>query len=80
MKSLLCFQIKGQYKAHVMDKKAHSRDNKMMRKMGLDYDSGSEERITDEEEWIQQNCPFAQSNDDVCAATDEEDTTSDDEE
>lgn len=56
MKSLLCFQIKGRYKAHVMDKKARSRDKKIMRKMGLAYDSGSEERITDEDEWIKQNC------------------------
>ena len=73
MKNLLYFQIKGQYKAHVDAKKARSHDKIIMRKLGLAVDSGFEDMITEEEVWVQKHYPWARSDKDVPAASDEKD-------
>ena len=67
MKKLLCFQVKGQNKEHVEAKKAHSRDKAIMRQVGLNVSSGSEDRITDEDAWVRVHCPWTDS-DEGCDA------------
>ena len=49
-----------------------------MRKLGLAVDSGSEDRITEEEAWVQEHCPWVESDEDVPAAFDEEDDEEED--
>ena len=59
MKALFCMQAKGQYKAHVNAKMARRHDKAIMRQVGLEVESGSEERITDEEPWTRQHCRWS---------------------
>ena len=47
--------------AHVSEKKARRRHKELMRQFGATIASGSEGKITDEEEWIQQHCPWTDS-------------------
>ena len=47
--------------AHVSEKKAKSRHKELMHHLGVTVASGSEGRITDEEEWVQQHCPWTDS-------------------
>jgi hypothetical protein len=61
MKKLFCIESQGQYRAHVADKKARSRDKAMMRHLGMDVTSGCEDRITEEEPWIAQHCKWSDS-------------------
>ena len=46
---------------HVADKQARSRHKELMRQLGATVASGSESQITEEEEWIQQHCPWTDS-------------------
>ena len=46
-------------------KMARRRDKAIMRQVGLEVESGSEERITDEEPWIRQNCWWSDSEEDT---------------
>lgn len=71
MKALFFFQAKGQYKAHVDAKKACSRDKMIMWKIGLDVHSGSNDKITDEEDWIKANSKWTDSEEEVSSASDE---------
>ena len=57
MKKLFYMESHGQYMSHVSEKKAHRCHKELMRQLGASVNSGSEERITDEEEWVQQHCP-----------------------
>ena len=61
MKKLFCIEAKGQYRAHVAEKAARTRHKTMMRALGQEITSGSEERVTDEEEWISQHCKWSDS-------------------
>ena len=45
----------GQYMTHVAEKKARGRHKELMRQMGAIVISGSEDQLTEEEEWIQQH-------------------------
>jgi hypothetical protein len=72
MKKHFYFEAHGQYKAHVAQKKACSHDKSIMRHVGLEAISGSEDRITSEEEWISKNCKWTDSDDDQPAAAEEE--------
>ena len=51
----------GQYMTHVAEKKARGRHKELMRQMGATVISGSEDQLTEEEEWIQQHCPWTDS-------------------
>ena len=75
MKKLFCIQAQGQYKAHVAAKKARGRDKAMMRHLGMELSSGSEDKITDEEEWISKNCKWSESEEDVQPAAEEEESS-----
>ena len=44
---------------------ARRRDKASMRQVGLEVQSGSEERITDEEPWIRQHCQWSESEEDT---------------
>ena len=55
MKKLFCMEAHGQYMAHVAEKKSRGRDKLIMRQLGVEVASGSEDRITDEEEWTTQH-------------------------
>ena len=61
MKKLFCMESHGQYMSHVSEKKARRSHKELMRQLGATVNSGSEERITDEEEWVQQHCPWTDS-------------------
>ena len=61
MMKLFCMESHGQYMTHVADKQARSRHKELMRQLGATVPSGSEGKITDEEEWIQQHCPWTDS-------------------
>ena len=65
MKALFCMQDYEQYKAHVNAKMARRRDKAIMRQVGLEVESGSEERIIDEEPWITQHCRWSESEEDT---------------
>ena len=52
MKKLFCMESHGQYMAHVSEKKVKSRHKELMRQFGAIVNSGTEGKITDEEEWI----------------------------
>ncbi|KAE8779202.1 hypothetical protein D1007_47737 [Hordeum vulgare] len=67
MKDLFYFHAKGQYKAHVDAKKAHSREKMIMRKIGLEVQSGSEDTIMDEEYWIKEHCKWSGSEEEASA-------------
>ena len=45
----------------VAEKHARVRHKELMRQMGATVASGSEGRITEEEEWIHQHCPWTDS-------------------
>ena len=47
--------------AHVSEKKARRRHKELMRQFGATIASGSEGKITDEEEWVQQHCSWTDS-------------------
>ena len=47
--------------AHVSEKKARSRHKELMRQLGATVASGSEGKITDEEELVQQHCLWTDS-------------------
>ena len=51
----------GQYMTHVAEKKARGRHKELMHQMGSIVISGSEDQLTEEEEWIQQHCPWTDS-------------------
>ena len=61
MKKLFCMESHGQYISHVSEKKARRRHKELMQQLGATVNSGSEERITDEEVWVQQHCPWTNS-------------------
>ena len=61
MKKLFCIESHGQYMTHVAEKKARGRHKEIMRQMGAIVISGSEDQLTEEEEWIQQHCPWTDS-------------------
>ena len=61
MKKLFCMEAHGQYMTHVGEKKARSRHKELMRQLGATVNSGSEDQLTEEEEWIQQHCPWTDS-------------------
>ena len=61
MKKLFCMESHGQYMSRVSEKKARRHHKELMRQLGATINSGSEERITDKEEWIQQHCPWTDS-------------------
>ena len=42
-------------------KMAHCRDKAIMRQVALEVQSGSEERIADEEQWTRQHCRWSES-------------------
>ena len=46
---------------HVVEKQARSRHKELMRVLGATVGSGSEGKIIDEEEWVQQHCPWSDS-------------------
>ena len=52
MKKLFCMESHGQYMTHVAEKKARGRHKELMRQMGAIVISGSEDQLTEEEEWI----------------------------
>ena len=72
MKQLFCIQAQGQYKAHVAEKKARSRDKAMMRHLGMEITSVSEDKITDEEEWISTHCRWSDTEEEVPQAAAED--------
>ena len=43
------------------EKAARTRHKTMMRALGQEITSGSEEHVTDEEEWISQHCKWSDS-------------------
>ena len=53
MKKLFCMEAHGQYMTHVAEKKARGRHKELMRQLGATVKSGSEDQLTEEEEWIQ---------------------------
>ena len=61
MKKLFCMESHGQYMTHVADKKARGRHKELMHQLGATVNSGSEDQLTEEEEWIQQHCPWTDS-------------------
>ena len=61
MKKLFCMESHGQYMTHVAEKQARSRHKELMHQLGATITSGSEGKITDEEEWIQQHRPWTDS-------------------
>ena len=61
MKKLFCMEAHGQYMAHVAEKTSRGRDKLIMRQLGVEVASGSEDRITDEEEWTTQHCHWTDS-------------------
>ena len=61
VKKLFCMESHGQYMTHVVEKKARGRHKELMRQLGATVTSGSEGQITEEEEWIQQHCPWTDS-------------------
>ena len=61
MKKLFCMESHGQYMTHVAEKQARGRHKELMRQLGATVASGSEGQITEEEEWIQQHCPWTDS-------------------
>ena len=61
MKKLFCMESHGQYMVHVSEKKARSRHKDLMRHLGAIVASGFEGKIIDEEEWVQQHCPWTDS-------------------
>ena len=58
MKKLFCMESHGQYMTHVAEKKARGLHKELMRQLGATVISGSEDQLTEEEEWIQQHCPW----------------------
>mgnify|MGYP000981779615 CR=1 FL=1 len=52
MKKLFCMESHGQYMAHVSEKKSRSRHKVLMCQLGAEVASGSEHKITNEEEWV----------------------------
>ena len=73
MKKLFYIQAQGQYKAHVAEKKARSCDKAMMRHLGMEITTGSDDKITYEEEWTSKHCKWTDSEEhDQPAATKEE--------
>ena len=62
VKKLFCMESHGQYMTHVAEKKARGHHKELMRQLGATVTSGSEGQITEEEEeWIQQHCPWTDS-------------------
>ena len=61
VKKLFCMESHGQYMTHVAEKKARGRHKELMRQVGAILISGSEDQLTEEEEWIQQHCPWTDS-------------------
>ena len=55
MKNLFCMESHGQYMSHVSEKEARRRHKELMRQLGATVNSGFEERITNEEEGVQQH-------------------------
>jgi hypothetical protein len=70
LKKLFCMEAHGQYMTHVSEKKARRRHKELMRQLGATIDDGSEEKITDEEDWITQNCHWTDSDAEVPPADD----------
>ena len=55
---VFCFQkdnVKRAYQAHEREKLNRQCTKRMTRNMGLTYPSGSEDRITEEKDWISKN-------------------------
>ena len=50
-------------------KMARRRDKSIMRQVGLEVASCSEERITDEEPWTRQHCQWSESEEDIGVRT-----------
>ena len=48
MKKLFCMESHGQYMAHVSEKKSRSCHKVLMRQLGAEVTSGSEDKITGE--------------------------------
>ena len=46
---------------HVGEKKARHCHKELMRQLGATVNSGSEDQLTEEEEWIQQHCSWTDS-------------------
>ena len=61
MKKLFCMESHGKYMTHVAEKQARGRHKELMRQLGATVASGFEGQITEEEEWIQQHCPWTDS-------------------
>ena len=61
MKKLFCMESHGQYMTHVAEKNARTRHKEIMRQLGATVVSGSEGQITEEEDWIHQNCHWTDS-------------------
>ena len=61
MKKLFCMESHGQYMSHISEKKARCRHKELMRQLGATVNSGSEGRITDEEERVQEHCQWTGS-------------------
>ena len=61
MKKLFCMESHRQYMAHVVEKNSHSRHKVLMHHLGAEIVSGSEDKVTDEEEWVYRHCPCIDS-------------------
>ena len=68
MKKLFCMETHEQYMAHMSEKNSRSCHKALMRQLGVEVASGSEDKITNEEEWISQSCPWTDSETDQPAA------------
>ena len=73
MKKLFCMESHGQYMTHVAEKKARGHHKELMRQLGATVASGSEEQVTEEEEWIKQHCPWTDSDAEQFQVDDDED-------
>ena len=72
MKKLFCMESHGQYMTHVAEKHARTRHKELMRQMGATVASGSEGQITEEEDWIHQNCHWTDSDAEQFSTHDED--------
>ena len=72
MKKLFCMESHGQYMTHVAEKHARTRHKELMRQMGATVASGSEGQITEEEDWIHQNCLWNDSDAEQFSTNDED--------
>ena len=72
LKKLFCMESHGQYLTHVAEKHAKTRHKELMRQMGATVASGSEGQITEEEDWIHQNCHWTDSDAEQFSTHDED--------